>query len=260
MGLLGGTRCFRRSILPAAIEAGELTPRAVFDRCVETIAARDKDIGAFMYVPRRLAARRYSCGRSATRLHAAPRPAGRVQGHFRHRRFSDAVRLADLCRLSAARRCNRGRADAARRRNRSRQDGDHRDGLAGAVANAQSAQCRAYAGRLLVGLRRRRRRRNGADRLWHANRRLGDPSGRLLRRRRLQAVLSAHSAGRRERRRLASRHRRPVRRRRRRRRLCGGRDLGARPARRPKRVRGAAHRARALASVAAGERRNAERG
>jgi Asp-tRNA(Asn)/Glu-tRNA(Gln) amidotransferase A subunit family amidase len=34
--------------LARRIEAGELTPRAVFERCVETIAARDKDIGAFV--------------------------------------------------------------------------------------------------------------------------------------------------------------------------------------------------------------------
>ncbi len=34
--------------LARRIEAGELTPRAVFARCVEAIAARDKDIGAFV--------------------------------------------------------------------------------------------------------------------------------------------------------------------------------------------------------------------
>jgi Asp-tRNA(Asn)/Glu-tRNA(Gln) amidotransferase A subunit family amidase len=34
--------------LARRVEAGELTPRAVFARCVEAIAARDKDIGAFV--------------------------------------------------------------------------------------------------------------------------------------------------------------------------------------------------------------------
>src|SRR5579864_444029 len=34
--------------LARRIEVGELTPRAVFARCVETIAARDKEIGAFV--------------------------------------------------------------------------------------------------------------------------------------------------------------------------------------------------------------------
>jgi len=34
--------------LARRIEAGELSPRAVFARCVEAIAARDKDIGAFV--------------------------------------------------------------------------------------------------------------------------------------------------------------------------------------------------------------------
>ncbi|HTC03186.1 MAG TPA: amidase family protein, partial [Xanthobacteraceae bacterium] len=30
------------------IEAGELTPRAVIDMCAEAIAAREKDVGAFV--------------------------------------------------------------------------------------------------------------------------------------------------------------------------------------------------------------------
>ncbi len=89
--------------------------------------------------------------RSAPRVDAAARPAGRVQGHFRHRRFADAIRLADLCRLSAARRRHRGGADAARRRHRHRQDGDHRIGLAGAVARR--------AIRTIARIRRAARRR-----------------------------------------------------------------------------------------------------
>jgi Asp-tRNA(Asn)/Glu-tRNA(Gln) amidotransferase A subunit family amidase len=45
----GGRRPMLSALdLARRIEAGELTPRALFDRCVETIAARDKDSGAFV--------------------------------------------------------------------------------------------------------------------------------------------------------------------------------------------------------------------
>jgi len=43
-----GPRMLSALDLARRIEAGELTPRAVFARCVEAIAARDKDIGAFV--------------------------------------------------------------------------------------------------------------------------------------------------------------------------------------------------------------------
>ena len=90
----------------------------------------------------------------------------------------------------------------------------------------------AHAGRLVVGLGRRRRGGLFADRDRHPDRRLGDPAGELLRRRRLQAVVPAAADRRHEMRVLASRHRRPVRRRRRRRRLRRGGHQRPRPARR----------------------------
>ena len=71
---------------------------------------------------------------------------------------------------------------------------------------------RAHAGRLVVGLGGRRRRGLLSDRDRHADRRFGDPAGELLRRRRLQAVVSAAADRRHQMRVLASRHRGPVRR------------------------------------------------
>ena len=53
----------------------------------------------------------------------------------------------------------------------------------------QSAQPGAYPGRLVERLGRGGRRRHGAARLRHADRRLDDPSRLVLRRRRLQAEL-----------------------------------------------------------------------
>ena len=75
----------------------------------------------------------------------------------------------------------------------------------------ESAQSRLHAGRLIVWFRRGGRRRLRAARDRQPDRRLGDPAGQLLRRRRLQAVVSAAADHRHEMRVLASRHRRPVR-------------------------------------------------
>ena len=77
----------------------ELTPRAVVEMCAEAIAAREKEIGAFVVLDLVAARRRRTI---RTGRDAAARPAGRVQGHFRYRRLPDPIRLADLCRLPAA--------------------------------------------------------------------------------------------------------------------------------------------------------------
>ena len=92
-----------------------------------------------------------------------------------------------------------------------RQDRDHRVRPSRSGQDPQPAQSRAHAGRLVVGLGRGRRRGLRADRHRQPDRRLGDPAGELLRRRGLQAVLSAAADRRHEMRVLASRHRRPVR-------------------------------------------------
>ena len=192
-------------------------------------------------------------GRPAACWHAAARSAGRGQGHLRYRRPADAVWLADLRRPSAARRCRRGGDGAARRRLDPRQDGDHRICLDGAGRHPQSAKPGAYAGRLVVGFRRRRRRRHGADRARQSDRRLGHPAGGVLRRRRVQAVVPADPDRRHEMLLLAARYRGFVRRRCRRCRLRGGGNHRPRFARRPRRTGGAAHRTSPHASVAAGE-------
>ena len=73
--------------LARRIEAGELTPRTVVDLCAEAIAAREKEVGAFVVLD--LVAARAGGGQSETAVDAAARAAGRAQGHFRHRRHAD---------------------------------------------------------------------------------------------------------------------------------------------------------------------------
>ena len=67
------------------------------------------------------------------------------------------------------------------------QDGDHRVRLLLARQDAQPAQSRAHARRLLERLGRGGGRRHGAARARQPDQRLGDPAGRVLRRLRLQA-------------------------------------------------------------------------
>ena len=77
---------------------------------------------------------------------AAARPAGRAQGHFRHRRHADRIRLADLSRLPAQGGCLAGGADPPRRRHADRQDRDHRVRPSRSRQNPQPAQPRATPG------------------------------------------------------------------------------------------------------------------
>ena len=74
--------------------------------------------------------------------------------------------------------------------------------------HAQPAQSRAHAGRLLLRLRGRRRRRHGARRARHADGGLRHPARGLLRHLRLQADLRAHPAPRRAHAGAVARHRR----------------------------------------------------
>ena len=190
--------------LARRIEAGELTSRAVIELCAEAIAANEAKIGAFVALDHRRGTARGGRGRS--RLDAAARSAGRGQGHLRYRRSADAIRIADLCWISAAGRCGSGRPGAPRRRFGSRQDRDHRICLYGARGHPQSAKPCAYARRLVFGLGRSGRRSDAADRAWQSDRRLGHPAGGVLRCRRLQAVLSLDPDRRHEMFRLASRY------------------------------------------------------
>ncbi len=113
----------------------------------------------------------------------------------------------------------RPRADApvvmmlkAGRGNRRRQDHDHRVRLPRSDRDAQSAQSRSYAGRIVVGLGGSGRGRHDSARTGHADRRFGDPAGFVLRRGRDQAVVPAAADGRREVFFVDAGHGRPVRR------------------------------------------------
>ena len=127
---------------------------------------------------------------------AAARHSGRHQGHLRHRRLSDRMRLA---------RAQGPAADAAIATAVARLR------AAGAViigktvttefayfhagADPQSARSRTHARRLVVRLGRGGRRRHGAARDRLADQRLGDPPGGVLRRLWRQADATARSRG-----------------------------------------------------------------
>ena len=85
---------------------------------------------------------------------------------------------------------------AGGRRHPARQDGDDRVRQPPSRTDDEPARPRLLAGRLVERLGGGGRRLHGAARDRHADRRLGDPAGRLLRRRRVQAELWAVSAGR----------------------------------------------------------------
>src|SRR5712692_6359661 len=136
-------------------------------------------------------ARRGAGARPGDHARAAPRHPHRRQGHHGHRRHADGVRLARLSWVSPACRCGLRGAGARRGRGGAGQDRDH--GIRGAEPrqDAQPAQYRAYARRLVERVRGGRRRFHGAARLRHADRRVDHPSRLVLRRRRLQAQLRA---------------------------------------------------------------------
>ena len=90
------------------------------------------------------------------------------------------------------------RAGARRRRDRTRQNRHDRIRLLHAGQDRQPAQPGAYPRRLVERLGRRGGRQDGAARLRYADRRLGDPAGRVLRHRRLQAELRHDPARRRQ--------------------------------------------------------------
>ena len=91
--------------LARRIEAGDLKPRAVVELCAEAIAAREPEIRAFVTLDLD-AARRAA---DEPRLASTPLrglPVG-FKDIFDTADFPTAIRLADLCRLSAARGRNR---------------------------------------------------------------------------------------------------------------------------------------------------------
>ena len=127
----------------------------------------------------------------------AARRADRHQGHHRHRRHADRERLARFQGPPAQRGCRLRRGAARGGRRHPRQDRDHRAGDAHALRDAQPAQPRAHARRLLLRLGGRGRRRHGAGGARHADRRLGHPPGSVLRHLWFQADASGSSRARR---------------------------------------------------------------
>ena len=140
---------------------------------------------------------------------AAARRADRHQGHLRHRRHADRVRLAAVGRAHAAPRCGGRGPPARRRRGDHGQDRHHRVRLLSSRQDQEPARPRAHARRLLERLGRGRGGLHGARRDRLADQRLGDPAGRLLRRGRLQADPRPDPA---QRRAAAVAHARPCRR------------------------------------------------
>ncbi len=173
------------------IRDGLFSAEDLVQACIEQIQAREPEVQAWAYFdPGACPGAGAQCRRMAGRRQAARAAAwhtGRHQGHHRHRRHADRRRHAAACRSHAVARRQGGRAAARRRRGHHGQDGDHRAGHLFARQDAQSAQPGTHARRLVERLRRRGGRRHGAAGAGHADQRLGDPAGRLLRRVRFQA-------------------------------------------------------------------------
>ncbi len=167
--------------LQRRIESGELSPDAAIAQSLRGDRRAGQD-------HRRLRLSRRERPRGKHR--SAARHRRRHQGHHRYRGFSDRDGLADLPGLAAARGCARGDDAEAGGRDHHRQD--HDDGVRGerSDGDAQSAQPRSHAGRIVVGLGGGRRRRHDSAGAGNADRRLGDPAGLVLRRRRDQAVVT----------------------------------------------------------------------
>ena len=87
--------------LARRVEAGELTPEAVVDLCAAAIAAREDEVGAFTHLD--LDGARKHARKNAGPLSAGPLRglAGRHEGHLRHRRHADRIRLRRLQGTSA---------------------------------------------------------------------------------------------------------------------------------------------------------------
>ncbi len=120
------------------------------------------------------------------RVDARRRP-DRRQGHRRHRRHADADGIADLrrCDTRARRRMHRPPPPCGRHGHG--QDGDDRIRVHATGQDAESVACRLHAGRLLVGFGGGGRARPGARRNRHADQRLSNPAGGILRHRWIQA-------------------------------------------------------------------------
>ena len=175
--------------LQRRIESGELSADAAIAQSVEAIDAHDKTIGAFVCRAENLRAQNAGPLRGI---------AVGIKDIIDTADFPTEMGSTDLPGVSAARGCAGGDDAEAGGRDHHRQD--HDDGVCGERSDrdAQSAQSRPYAGRIVVGLGGGGCGRHDSAGAGDADRRLGDPAGLVLRRRRDQTVVPAAADGRRE--------------------------------------------------------------
>ena len=185
---------------PASATAGSARSELVGD-CLKRIDEVDGEIEAWAFLDRDHAMRQAEAAddhrKQGKPIGPAAWRAGRHQGHLRHRRHADGVRIEAVGRAHAAPRCGGCGAAAGGRRRDPRQDGDDRVRLLQSGQDPKSAQPGSHAGRIVLGLGRGRCGADGAGRHRLADQRLGDPPRRLLRRGRLQADTWPDSAERR---------------------------------------------------------------
>ena len=81
----------------AGIEQQKATSVALVEDCLARIAAREPDLHAWAYVDREHALAQARARDARAAQEPAARRAGRHQGHLRHPRHADRLRLADLC-------------------------------------------------------------------------------------------------------------------------------------------------------------------
>ncbi len=170
------------------IAAKKFTAEAVVRDCLDRIAEREPTIHAWASIDPDYAlmqARALDMSPSSRGpLHGVPIG---VKDIINTEHLSDRDGIADLQGPPLARRRRLRRARAHGRRGDPRQDRHCRVRRHVPGADRQSAQSRAHAGRLVVGLGGIGRRFPRAARLWHADRRLGVAAGVVLRLCRLQA-------------------------------------------------------------------------
>ena len=147
----------------ADIRDGRITSAELVTDCLKRVDEVEPEVQAWAFLDRDHVMRQAQAAdehRRHGRAHrAAARRAGRHQGHFRHRRLSDRIRLAAVERAHAAAGCGRGCAAARGRRRDHGQDRDGRIRLLPPRQDAQSARSGAHAGRLVERLGGGRRSR-----------------------------------------------------------------------------------------------------
>ena len=170
---------------------------------LEAIEAQDKTIRRLRLSRRRTSARqdkgRCAASRSASRTSSIPADLPTEMGSSIYRGWRPRADASVVMTLKAG------------RRNHHRQDDHDRVRLVRPDRDAQSAPSRPYARRLVVGLGGCGCGRHDSAGAGHADRRLGDPAGLVLRRGGDQAVLPAAADDRRQMLFVDARHRRAVR-------------------------------------------------